>query len=280
MKLSDLPNGIHSTDRTAPDTPYTWKFPPNSKFLLVVAPVEIGLKCSNFTHPNLLAKISRVFEYKHSNDSGRKWYTSKPGVELYFAIPYNQIELIPDLGYSYVKVRINGMEYTLDVAGGGGGSIPGWEDWIRQGCHMCGTGKFTQKLLEALANVAISPEKVLEVAEDDKDFAYALNFRAMTENERQIFNSLLIQAERPTLLRGNSIKLNDGCSFAGETTLTFLHREMGKRATQNIICRSSNGAQVSVKMSQVNWAVSADLNQWQIPKFDDSINVPQLASGS
>ena len=51
----------------------------------------------------------------------------KAGIDLYFMVPLENIELIPEKGYSYIRVAIGGSKFILNVSGGTSGD--GWTDF-------------------------------------------------------------------------------------------------------------------------------------------------------
>jgi hypothetical protein len=152
---------------------YIWKLP-TGRAMLIVAPVEMRPgACISFGHPNLVARIGKAFEYKHTRDDGSKRWTAAPGFEYWFLIPLDKIELIPEPGYSYVKVNIAGVPFTLNVSGGTSGR--NWEDWVGDTAHLCGTRGFNTKLLNHLANAALPPSEIgnLEVHRPDDRARFA-----------------------------------------------------------------------------------------------------------
>ena len=110
---------------------------PPGDHLIVVAGAHLGEPGYDFDHPNIAAKKSELFEFKHYRKGGSKFWTSKAGISFYFVIPKAQIELLPEKGYSYVPVLIHGRKCHLNVSGGTGNS--GWTDCVRQGVDIgCG----------------------------------------------------------------------------------------------------------------------------------------------
>ena len=80
---------------------YQVELPPGDH-LIVVAGAHLGKPAYDFDHPNIAAKKSELFEFKHYRKGGSKFWTSKAGISFYFVIPKAQIELLPEKGYSYV----------------------------------------------------------------------------------------------------------------------------------------------------------------------------------
>jgi hypothetical protein len=86
--------------------------------LTLVMAYKIHKEKSSFTHPNIVRSRPKTLEFKHSNQSGHKWWTQSPGLEYVFVVPYRAIQLILSDEYSYPKIEIGGCEITLNVSGG------------------------------------------------------------------------------------------------------------------------------------------------------------------
>ena len=76
---------------------YQVELPPGDH-LIVVAGAHLGEAGHDFDHPNIAAKKSELFEFKHYRKGGSKFWTSKAGISFYFVIPKAQIELLPEKG--------------------------------------------------------------------------------------------------------------------------------------------------------------------------------------
>ena len=101
---------------------YQVELPPGDH-LIVVAGVFCGEPGYGFDYPNIAAKKSCIHEFKHYRQSGSRFWTSRAGMDFYFAIPKPHIELLPDKGYSYVPAIIGGHKCRFNVSGG---TINGW----------------------------------------------------------------------------------------------------------------------------------------------------------
>ena len=134
---------------------YRVELPPGNH-LIVVAGAHMGEPAYDFDHPNIVAKKSELFEFKHYRKSGSKFWTSKAGISFYLVIPKAQIELLPEKGYSYVPVLIQGRKCFLNVSGGGGGINSGWTDYVARVAHI-GCGWTIRRPFASLAGIAVSP---------------------------------------------------------------------------------------------------------------------------
>jgi hypothetical protein len=239
------------------------------KYLLVSACIEYGRAAFNFDHRNVLARIPEVFEYKHYRANGGKRWTSAPGIDIVFALPKTAIEVVPEPGYSYVKVKIAGEDFTLNVSGGTG--TGGWTDWIGAGAHLCGTRKTTVKKLKALASVAFDPASAVllgirlpEYTEDDKQSAERL--------PRVIADRII-----PAMVKdGYPIHLTS--SYSGEYVYRVKYRSRSFYADKasrkrSFIC-DYKGSNLRVKFSQIDWVKTAALNDFPLPTVEPVFRIP------
>ena len=111
----------------SPGSEYTLKIEPG-RFLAVCFGQDARRPAAKFKHEMLAARRSRLHEFKHYRGDGSKFWTAKPGVDLWFIVPRTAIRLLPEEGHSYVPAEINGVKVTFNVSGG---TAPGgWTDWI------------------------------------------------------------------------------------------------------------------------------------------------------
>lgn len=115
------------------ESPYHVRLPA-CDYLLIVLGVSKAREGKPLEHPRLLRRNERTFEFKHSAESGRKWWTRMNGIEYWFAIPKERIELVLEAGYSYPRVVIGGVSFRLNVSGGTDPDVRGgWSDHIGSG---------------------------------------------------------------------------------------------------------------------------------------------------
>lgn len=179
--------------------------------VVVVVNVLARNKLAKFDHPNLLAKRAKDFGFKHSNRSGRKWWTYKAGVELYFALPKSALNLIAEDHGSYPKFVIGGEVVGFSSSGGTYGPKSGaWIDLIGDSLHSLVDLK--KPLIEAVANAALS------VAEA-KAAGVELNIRPLAEDEKANLKAILAREQfgGKKLKVGSSVYLAGGYKFAGAT---------------------------------------------------------------
>jgi hypothetical protein len=105
---------------------YHIEIEPND-FLVVIMGFTANKGAANFKHPNIASTRKTVHEFKHYRDNGGKFWTSRAGLDHLFVIPRNQVKILPEKGYSYIKAEINGVKVSFNVSGGGG---DGWTDYL------------------------------------------------------------------------------------------------------------------------------------------------------
>lgn len=73
----------------------------------------------------------RKFEFKHSGPDGRKWWTSKNGVEWLFAVRKRDLRLLDKPTWSYpILVLPDGERIRCNVGGGSGNGKFSWIDFL------------------------------------------------------------------------------------------------------------------------------------------------------
>ena len=179
--------------------------------LILVAGATYGKPAANFQHPNIVARKCEVHEFKHYRKAGSKFWTARPGVSFYLVIPKDRIEMIPERGFSYVPVKINGQRLVLNVSGGGSFGHPGWTDWVHRVVHT--SVGFTKKTLKLLADVALSPG-------DCKAKGISFPLVGVDDSEKQRFIRLAAEKDaKPTIKAGSKIVVDThACSWDSEVS--------------------------------------------------------------
>jgi hypothetical protein len=142
-------------------TPDTISVEVNDRYHILFAPepyliLGVGLVNREFNHPSMVAKKTDVFEFKHYRKSGSKFWTAKPGVEHYFVVPKERIEVSLEEGGN-VHTIIGGQKVVLNVSGG---TMNGWEDWVSRTPHTL--VNLPVKTLKAIANNSYTPTGCVE----------------------------------------------------------------------------------------------------------------------
>ncbi len=240
--------------------------------LILVAGATYGTPAASFQHPNVVAHKCEVHEFKHYCQSGRKFWTARPGVNFYFVIPKDRIEMVTERGYSYVPVKINGQKLVLNVSGGGSFGHFGWTDWVHRVVHT--SVGFSKRVLKLLADVALSPDECKSrgitfplVGPDDNDKARFIRLAA----ERDV---------KPTVKAGSKIVVDThACSWNSEISpvVTVQARCEGRTyrrgkagpdgtyvwkptLTQKVVAADETGHQWRIRFSQVDWVKTAEAN--------------------
>ena len=177
------------------------------RYEIAIAPgddivVMMGFKSNHpaakFTCEGIAATNNEIHEFKHYCRSGRKFWTSHAGVNHYLVVPKNQIKLLPEKGYSYVKAEINGVKVSFNVSGGGGSD--GWRDWLG---NTASVGvNHPLKALKAVAAVARKGVK-LEVKQLSEDDMLAWRkLAAKTGSAKETIIGLVEAGKKPTIILG------------------------------------------------------------------------------
>ena len=250
--------------------------------LILMAGATYGKPAAKFQHPNIAARKCEVHEFKHYRQSGSKFWTARPGVNFYFAIPKDRIEMLPEKGYSYVPVKINGQKLVLNVSGGGGCGYPGWTDWVHRVVHT--SAGFSKKVLKLLGDVALSPEEC-------KAKGITFPLVGLDDSDRQRFIRLAAGKDaKPTIKAGSKIVVDtNACSWdsgvspvlavvARATGHTYRRRKTQPDGTfflkpndtqqQKVLATDDHGHQWRVKFSQVDWLKTAEVNGISLAKPD------------
>lgn len=230
---------------------YAVRLPPGDH-LIVVAGAHVGESSYDFDHPNLVAKKSERFEFKHYRKGGSKFWTSKAGISFYFVIPKAQIELLPEKGYSYVPLLIGGRKCRLNVSGGTG--VGGWADFVRQVAHLgCG---WTIGALRSLAAIALG-------AAECRVQGITLEIEPLADDQRAGFvEAAATVTMRTRLLSGSQLLLRDGWDHLGS---------QGPFAVESRPCRkryflcAAGLTRVRIPYAAIDWIKTAEINGVTVP---------------
>jgi hypothetical protein len=229
---------------------YQVELPPGHH-LIVVAGAHLGEPGYDFDHPNIVAKKSELFEFKHYRQSGSKFWTAKAGMSFYLVIPKAQIELLPEKGYSYVPVLIQSRKCFLNVSGVGSG---GWTDYVRRVAQIgCG---WTRAALRLLGGIAVNPYEcqaqgiTLEI-ERPKDY-----------EQTSFVEAAAAVTMRTRLEPGSQVLLRDGWDCQGSRgPFVVESRPCRKRYFH---CKSGLSL-VRVPYPAIDWIKTAEINGVTVP---------------
>jgi hypothetical protein len=230
---------------------YEVRLPPGNH-LIVVAGAHLGESGYDFDHPNIAAKKSELFEFKHYRQGGSKFWTSKVGIGFYFSIPKAQIELLPEKGYSYVPVLIQGRKCHLNVSGETGDN--GWTDCVHQGVDVgCG---WPVSALRSLATIALSPNEcraqgITLVIEPLKDYQRA-----------GFVETVAAVAMRPRLGASSQVFLCDGWSYMDSQGPFVVESRPSRK--RHFICACGT-ARIRVQYAAIDWTKTAEINGVSVP---------------
>lgn len=247
--ISELPNVVQIEE----DYSVAFK---NEDYIVLIAGVVYPNKNTEFDAPNLAARSNHIFECKTSYPNGRKQWRAYAGVDFYFVVPKNKITLIPEKGYSYVPIMIDGTKFVLNVSGGSHGK--GWQDWVHTSAQLCGL-KFTKKNLNLLNKVALSPEEC-----NRRDIKPIIR----TEERVKVLHDLIAAFVcKEQLNGGHKVALATGSRFSGieqsEFPISYIDK---KRRFCNVLIGSTYG---KVRYTDIDWTKTAQLNDFAISVVSD-----------
>ena len=230
---------------------YEVELPPGDH-LIVVSGAHFGKPGYHFDHPNVAAKRSDLFEFKHYRKSGGKFWTSKAGVDFYFVVPKARIELLPEKGYSYVPALVGGRKCHFNVSGGTANGC--WTDFVRRLAHVgCG---WTIAALRRLAVVATSPDEC-------RARGITLEIKGLEDGRREGFvQAAAVVTMRPRLGAGSRVVLQDGWSCqASQGPFSIESRPRNKRY---FVCKDGL-SRVRVQYAAIDWVKTAEINGVTVP---------------
>jgi len=221
-------------DRFSVAADYHVQLPPGDHLLVLAG----GQENSRFDHPNLAARVPRIWEFKHWHPQRGKWWTQKAGIDLYFVVPNTEIELLPERGYSYVPVKIGGRKSDFNVSGGS--SPNGWTDYVRSQVHT--SVGLPKSALKSLASVALCPKTV-------KELGLGFNVTILSDEQQQSYQELAVkrdaqQADIKQLVLGRFISWRGHKGPFAVASRSPRHREF---------TIEDAGWRSRVKYSQIDW---------------------------
>ena len=230
---------------------YEVRLPPGNH-LVLIAGAYLGDAGYDFDHPSVVAKRSELFEFKHSCRNGRKFWTSKVGINFYFVVPKAQMDLLSEKGYSDVPVLIGGRKYRMNVSGGTNDC--GWVDVVPRVAHIgCG---FSTAALRSLARIALPPNEC-------QAQGITLEIEAIQDCQQASFiEAAAAVTMRTRLAAGSRVFLREGWSYMGrQGPLAVESRPPRKRY---FIC-TDGSARVRVQYAAIDWTKTAEVNGVAVP---------------
>lgn len=190
------------------DGPYGIRLP-ETDHLIIVFGQDPRKPAGKFAHPNLLCSQLRVHSFKHYLPNGGKKWTERPGIDLFFAIPADKVLIVPEPEYSYVKIRINGVNLVLNVSGGTGGN--GWTDWVGPVASVSVGHKISE--MKKVAAVA-TPLEVLQ----QRGWSLSFDFGKYDDPQylsRRFAETLFASKVRAALKPGDIVIAGEGTALPG-----------------------------------------------------------------
>ena len=207
-----------------------------------------------FRPESLLARRYVVHEFKHSGANGSKWWTSRAGCDLFFALLKSSIRVVKYHGGSWPKVEVGGEVLTLNVSGGSG-SAGGWLDWVRWQTET--SVNVPLPVLKAVAARAMPVAQALSLG-------ITLEFQALSDSQCRLLENALARKCLPALKPGMALLLAPGYQTAWDETRLTLER----REPQHFLCAGPSGHSTQVTFSKVDWAATARANGMEVLQTD------------
>ena len=216
-----------------------------STYIVFRFPYTLDHAGSRFSSPNLLGTRACLQEYKHYRQGGSKFWSARPGVDLYVAVDKSKIRTLVDEGLSFPVLRVGNSEFKTTVSGGGG-TI--WTDYL--GTHVTACSNLRLAILKEVATHAIDPQaaKLLGIA-----------LPAHVAVDVRIDDALARLASTKRLVSGNPIMLKDGFSVYGQRKLEFDHWA----SPQMLSCKIT-GSSVRASLCRIDWIETAKLNSFSV----------------
>jgi hypothetical protein len=229
---------------------------------------------ANFKHPNILATVKTVHEFKHDHPIRGKFWTAKAGVDHYIAVNKEFIEVVMEKGYSYVPAIINGVEVKFNVSGGTGSG--GWTDDLRSNASISINHKLSdfKKLLELAEQIEFKVPK----EEFDYDRWNELHYETDSKLKEKIY-SLIEGGEKVMIILKGKYAIK-------EIHATGLKRKLkkptGVKSGESYTLSATgavqaiegifHGSKYQVKRNQIDWYQTSMENVAELKTLDK----PQL----
>lgn len=224
-------------------------------YLMLVMGASYGTALSKLEHPRLLARVCRVHEYKHYRQNGSKFWTAKPGIDLYCIVRKEDVTVVPEWGASYPKVMVNGVTLQLNVSGG---TFPAgeWTDSVGAAPHT--SVGYPVKTVKAVLDVALTPNEALALG-------LATDLVALDpDGEREFLGMAAALVMRPKLGEGAQVVIGHGYSY-NVGTGPFPVEGKFKRTWY---ARAGFG-RLKVPDKVIDWLRTARLNDVPVPAVSD-----------
>ncbi len=216
----------------------------------------------DFDHPKMLAREVDVLEFKHYRANGSKFWTSKLGSYLYFAVPKDKIEIVPKDGGSYPEVIIDGVQMTLSVSGGT--TDGGWNDWV--GGITSTFVNMPKKKLNAIVNAAMTVAEAKQAGitlDFDRRPSWIKTDEEWEKEKKReadrIHEMVCKHVIMPQLDEGWRVQLHGAYSIGGSSGPFIVNQPKQKRK-KHVRVGSTNYCGTRVYYKHIWWAKTAELN--------------------
>lgn len=196
-------------------------------------------------HPNIVAAVPKVLDFKHYRAGGSKFWTSKAGRDFYAVFESAAIEFLLEKTYSYPKVKINGQTFSLNTSGGTSGAL--WVDNVRAITWAC--CNLPIRVMRKILDKAMPVEKARAVL--------SLPVKEMKPERIAEWRKMVAKHfARHQLKPNQKLYLVPGCDYE-----YVIYEEKAKRKNSRLICfETSSGTHRTVAIDAIDWVKSAEVN--------------------
>lgn len=231
-------------------------------YLLLAMGFASNKSAANFQHPNIIASVKRIHEFKHYLHNGGKYWSASAGIDKYLLIPKNKIMMLPVKGYSFVKAEINGVKVSFNCSGG---TYNGWTDFLNSSVHISVNHKLSdlKKICEvAVRNPELEAKLEIKGLEADKEgYWQELADKANSKLKTKIFD-MIESGKQVIICVNNGLSYNGMKSFpVNELVRNYKTIREGEKSGELEACGRirymigmSAFTNVRIKPSQVNWS--------------------------
>jgi hypothetical protein len=233
-------------------------------YQVVVMGFRSNKPAARFKHPNILATVKRIHEFKHYRKQGSKFWTAHAGIDHYLVIPRNKILLMPEKGYSYIKAEINGVKVSFNVSGGGGGV---WTDYLGTVAHIA--VNHTLSDLKKLAEVAErgTPFEKMEIKEIEAERLpewHKLHTKADTKIKEAIYK-MIEEGKNPAIQLDHGFTVKDGIAVSLDRRCKKIriddhHFSLEWIGAVKRVIGIFDYSRYNIRLHQINWYETAKIN--------------------
>lgn len=240
----------------------------DGQYLVITTGYTINKINKKVKFDNVYRINKKIFNFKKYYRNGSKKWSAEAGIEFILIIPKDKIYILPEKGYSYIPIEINGVKIFLNVCGGGSAN---WTDYLSPVSDS--SVNIPIKNLKKICEVAVTnvnpdllPEEINKIEEIETKAWQQV--RAENYDVKQAIMKLIDEARNPPkikLIRNyNNLDLIavlwEGRNKRVKEGDTTYYKKEG--SLKSLICKTNDALRNTylVKVSQVDWYETAVAN--------------------